>query len=70
LATALQGVSYTGAGEYHQQHLYRGRRRGALYSSADAITWTALASGVANNLNAVQFGGAKFVVVAMQGKFW
>ncbi len=67
LATTLLGVSYTGAAGITGSTFIAVGPGGALYSSANAITWAALASGVATNLNAVQYVSTKFVVVGDAG---
>jgi hypothetical protein len=67
LASTLLGVSYTGASTIASTAFVAVGTGGALYSSANGTSWTALTSNVATNLNAVQFGDSRFVVVGDAG---
>jgi hypothetical protein len=67
LATALQGVSYTGAANITSSTFIAvGAGGPVLERRCDNVDRVGF--GVANNLNAVQFGGAKFVVVGDAGQ--
>ncbi len=72
LATGnLRGVAYTPATASNQTssgntYVAVGQG-GAIFSSSDALTWTARTSNVAANLNAVVFAGTQFVAVGDGG---
>jgi hypothetical protein len=67
LASTLLGVSYTGAAAITASTFIAVGTGGGLYSSANGISWTALTSNVATNLNAVQYVDARFVAVGDTG---
>jgi hypothetical protein len=64
----LLGVAYTPATTTSSVNTYVAvGQGGSIFSSSDALTWTATTSNVAANLNAVVFNGSQFVAAGDGG---
>lgn len=59
---SLLGLGFTPATATRASTFVTAGVGGSIFSSADALTWTARTSNVATNLNAVAYGDGKFIV--------